>query len=111
MLKKVFESSPDEKSAATHISINYRGPGFNVGSISDEAFCTLLVSFERGQVKWGAAVFRTMVDVGLKSNTRLFLKKALWPRLLVSKPKERTTTRFKGVASVPSRRTQAAKAQ
>ena len=44
----------------------YRGSGLNVGSVSDEAFCALLVSFERGQMKGCAAVFRAMVDVSLK---------------------------------------------
>ena len=44
----------------------YRGSGLNVGSVSDEAFCALLVSFERGQMKGCAAVFRAMVDISLK---------------------------------------------
>ena len=49
----------------------YRGSGLNVGSVSDETFCALLVSFERGQMKGGAAVFRAMVDISLKKKKEL----------------------------------------
>ena len=52
----------------------YRGSGLDVGSVSDEAFCALLVSFERGQMEGCAAVFRAMVDVSLKKRITKLLK-------------------------------------
>ena len=51
---------------------NYRGFGFGVRSISNQAFCTLLVAFQSCQMKRGATMLRAVVHVSLKLKGREF---------------------------------------
>ena len=49
---------------------NYRGFGFGVRSISNQAFRTLLVAFQSCQMKRGAAVLGAVVHISLKLKGR-----------------------------------------